>query len=169
MAVIRLDNLSWGFASKCFVCEPSNDAGLRIPFFHDEEAGMVCAESTLDERFSGAPSYVHGGMTLAILDEAMAWATIAVSKSFALTHRTTTTFVRPVKVDRPYRVEARISQTAEQSDDGNITVSASILRGTDGTPCAEAEAVFVPLSAAQATDALGTDICGSPDAGYLTR
>ncbi|GAC1377660.1 MAG: hypothetical protein NVSMB4_07150 [Acidimicrobiales bacterium] len=169
MAVTRLDNLTWGFASKCFVCEPSNDAGLRIPFFHDDEAGTVSAEFTLDERFSGAPSYVHGGMTLAILDEAMAWATIAVSKCFALTHRTTTTFIRPVKVGRPYRVEARIARSAEDSDDGNIMVTASILRGADAKPCAEAEAIFVPLSAAQATDAIGTDIGGSADAGYLAR
>jgi len=29
------------------VCEPRNDAGLRIPFFHDETPGTVTAASTL--------------------------------------------------------------------------------------------------------------------------
>ena len=74
MALVRLRNDAWQFRSNCFVCEPSNTAGLAIPFFHDDEAGTVVADFTLDERFSGAPHYVHGGVALAVLDEAMAWA-----------------------------------------------------------------------------------------------
>src|SRR3954454_15176547 len=62
----RLHNETWGFDSNCFVCEPRNDAGLRIPFDHDDETDTVVAEFTLDDAFSGAPSYVHGGVTLAI-------------------------------------------------------------------------------------------------------
>ncbi len=76
-----LENARWGFESNCFVCEPRNDAGLRIPFFHDEASATVTATFTLDDRFSGAPSYLHGGVLLAVLDEAMAWATIALAAS----------------------------------------------------------------------------------------
>lgn len=157
----QLDNSRWGFASKCFVCEPSNDAGLRIPFFHDDDSQTVFADYTLDERFSGAPSYVHGGVTMAVLDEAMAWATIAVAKAFALTVRTNVEFRWPLKVGRPYRVEARILQT----DGAAIDVQATVRDGR-GRPCAEAVGTFRSMNADQAVDALGTE-AGGDDAGYV--
>ena len=60
MAARRLTNEQWGFSSNCFVCEPTNGAGLRIPFFHDTERDVVTAEFDLTDAFSGTPSYVHG-------------------------------------------------------------------------------------------------------------
>lgn len=161
MAVHRLDNISWGFASKCFVCEPTNDAGLGIPFFHDDEADMVYAEYALDDRFSGAPSYVHGGITLAVLDEAMAWATIAVAKAFALTARTATEFHWPIKVGRTYRVEA----TIVSKEGANIDVTATV-SDERGRPCARATATFHAMNAEQTTEALGKEASGD-DAGYV--
>ncbi len=162
---------------------------MRVPFFHDDEMGTVSAEFSLDERFSGAPSYVHGGLVLAILDEAMAWAAIAVAKTFALTRTTTTTFSRPVKVGRSYRVEARIMRRPSQqgpsgplseSQQGpsaslsgsgelvhaDIEACALITRGTDGKTCAEAVAMFAALSSAQSSDAIGASVQGA-DARYL--
>jgi acyl-coenzyme A thioesterase PaaI-like protein len=162
MSLKRLDNTSWGFESNCFVCEPKNEHGLRIEFFYDDEADLVNADFTLTAAFSGAPSYVHGGVTLAIMDEAMAWATIASRKSFALTRTTTTTFVRAVKIGAPYRVEARVSGT---SDDGELETHAIVLNER-GKPCAEADARFVVMSAEQAASAIGSTVEGD-DAGYL--
>jgi len=161
MAVHPLDNARWGFESNCFVCEPRNPAGLRIPFSHDDEAEVVRAELTLDDRFSGAPSYVHGGLTLAVLDEAMAWATIAVAGKFAVTSETTTRFVHPVRVGRTYTVEARV----DGGDDATLRTSATVA-DEKGRPCAESTATFVVFSAAKAVDALGTEATG-PDADYL--
>lgn len=159
----RLENSSWGFSSNCFVCDPANGAGLQIPFSHDDETGVVDAEFVLDDRFSGTPNYIHGGIALAILDEAMAWATIAVLHTFAVTRTMTTTFHRPVKVGRPYRVEASVADPA--TDDGDIVVSATVQRGTDGMPCVDAVARFVPLSPRQAGDAIGA--VEGTDARYL--
>lgn len=51
MTLVPLDNATWGFESDCFVCEPGNPAGLRIPFSHDVEAGVVSADFVLDDRF----------------------------------------------------------------------------------------------------------------------
>lgn len=161
MAVHRLDNASWGFTTNCFVCEPSNEGGLRIPFFHDDEAGTVHAEYTLSETFSGAPSYVHGGVTLAVLDEAMAWATIALEKAFALTTRTTTEFKWPIRVGRTYRVEARILER----DGARIEVEATV-SDERGRPCAVAAASFHAMDEAQATEAMGTTLTGD-DTGYV--
>ena len=162
MSRTHLDNATWGFESNCFVCEATNDQGLRIAFFYDDEADLVSADFTLPAAFSGAPSYVHGGVTLAILDEAMAWATIASKKAFALTRTTTTTFVRAVKIGSQYRVEANVSGT---TDDGELETHAVVLNDR-GKTCAEADARFVVMSAEQAASAIGTKIEGD-DAGYI--
>jgi uncharacterized protein (TIGR00369 family) len=158
----RLDNDDWGFESSCFVCERRNERGLRIPFFHDDESCTVVAEFNLGPEFSGAPSYVHGGVVLSVLDEAMAWATIAVAQAMAMTRTTTATFLHPVRVGRPYAVEARLDATRP---DGVLELSAEV-RSAGGRPCAEARAEFVSLSAEQATAALGTEATGA-DAGFV--
>ena len=157
----KLDNSAWGFESNCFVCEPRNEQGLRIPFTYDDESGLVEAEFTLTDAFSGAPSYAHGGVTLAILDEAMAWAAIAAAKAFAMTQTTTTTFIRPVKIDRTYRVNAKV----DGRDDEGLDISAVVVNERD-KPCAEAHARFIHLNFDQATAAVGTTPTGD-DAGYV--
>ena len=175
--MLALTNDQWGFESNCFVCEARNDAGLRIPFFHDEDAATVTATFTLDDRFSGAPSYVHGGLLLAVLDEAMAWATIAVAHRWAVTGETTTRFEHPVRVGRTYTVTARLtdrptvgaddsSMSGEAKADGpvdapadgaTLTTSAEIT-DAKGRTCATASATFVVLGEAQAVDATGADV-----------
>jgi uncharacterized protein (TIGR00369 family) len=148
----RLHNDDWGFESNCFVCEPRNDGGLQIPFHHDPERQVVVATFALGDRFSGAPSYVHGGVTLAVLDEAMAWAAIAVGGKFAVTTETSTRFLRPVLVGKDYTVEAHLTdQTPDQ-----IEATAVVTYGS-GTVCAEARATFAVLGEAQAVRATGAD------------
>ena len=153
MTLRRLHNEDWGFDSSCFVCEPKNERGLAIPFHHDTEADTVVCEFTLGPEFSGAPSYVHGGITLAITDEAMAWATIAVGGKFAVTTETSTKFQRPARVGRTYRVEARV----QRQDEEQIVTSAAVLDQKDRV-CAESVATFAILSPATAVDAIGTDV-----------
>ena len=161
MTLHRLDNRTWGFESRCFVCDPANEAGLRLPFFHDDEAGAVVGDFTLDDRFSGTPKYVHGGVTLAVLDEAMAWAAIALAGSFAVTRTTSATFVRPVQVGRPYHVEARITG---RNDDASLAMAATV-SDASGRPCVRAVADFVPLGAARVEAAIG-DVSGG-DAAFV--
>jgi uncharacterized protein (TIGR00369 family) len=161
VATRRLTNAGWGFESNCFVCEPANAAGLRIPFFHDEDAGVVRADLQLDDRFSGAPTYVHGGVVLAVLDEAMAWATIALGGKFAVTAETSARFVHPVRLGRPYSVVARVDEAGEE----RMACSATVLDAKE-RPCAEANATFSVLSAAAAVDVIGTEVTGD-DAKYL--
>ena len=156
MTVRALTNERWGFESSCFVCEPANPGGLRIPFFHDDAGdGRVFAEFTLDRTFSGAPAYVHGGVTLAILDEAVAWAAIALAGKLAVTHTTSTTFERPVKVGSPYRVEATVSERTVE----RVGARAQVL-DEHGTVRASAVAELVVLGEAHAADAIGAPVTG---------
>lgn len=163
MTVKRLTNTGWGFESMCFVCEDANERGLRIPFFHDDEAGTVTADLTLDEVFSGAPALAHGGVLMAICDEAMCWATIAVAGTWALTASNSHRFLRPVRLGRPYSVEARIAGR----DEHGIRATATITSASTGKVAVEADAVFSPLGIAQAAGAIGTDV-GPEHRGYLT-
>ena len=157
----RLRNERWGFESNCFVCEPRNVAGLQLPFELDDELGAVLCDFTLDGRFSGAPRLVHGGVLLAILDEAMAWATIAITQRFAVTEETTSRFLRPVKLARAHRCEARV--TAFEGE--RITTTGVIVDRFDQV-CVEASATFHVLMEAQAVDIIGelTD----EERGYLS-
>lgn len=150
MTVIALTNEDWGFETNCFVCEPSNDAGLRIPFFHDVDRDFVVADVELDHAHSGAPTLVHGGVTLAVLDEAMAWACIAIGKRWAVTTETTTRFHRAVRIDTRYRIEAEVVSNDTPSEGaGTMRCVSRVLDGR-GRVRAEAEATFTTLGEAQA-------------------
>ena len=150
MASKPLTNAGWGFETNCYVCEPANPMGLRIAFFHDDEADLVTAEFRLGAEHSGAPHYVHGGVLLAILDEAMAWAAIAVAGRFAVVQSTATTFDRPVRVDELHRVEASVHDRTDTA----VTARASVADAA-GRRCAEARARLVVLSTAVAGAAIG--------------
>lgn len=150
----RLTNDDWDYESNCFVCEPRNAVGLQIPFFHDETNNAVCATFELGDAYSGAPSYVHGGLVLAVLDEAMAWAAIAVGGCWAMTGEITTRFENPILVGAGYEVTARLSALPDR-DASTLSTSAEIHDG-EGQVCAVASATFVILGEAQVAAAAGT-------------
>lgn len=152
MTLHRLHNEDWGFETNCFVCEPTNQAGLQIPFFHDDERSVVAAEFELSAIYSGAPTLVHGGVTLALLDEAMAWACIAVGKQWAVTTETTTKFHRSVRVGSLYRVEARVVDHVE----GVMRTAATVV-DRRGELRVEATACFATVGEAHAARLIGGD------------
>ena len=161
MPVERLDASRFGFDSQCFVCNTENARGLQVPFFHDSDHDVVFAEFELPPDFSGAPSYVHGGATLALIDEAMSWATIAIGGKFAFTQETTARFDWPVRIGRSYRVEARLTS----GDERRMVTDAVVLDGK-GRACVTATATMAVLDLDQATDAIGTTIEGD-DTAYV--
>jgi len=160
MSVRALDNTAFGFPAACFVCDQANPSGLRLSFVHDEEAGLVRSDFTLGADYSGAPRFVHGGLILAILDEAMAWAAVGIAGRFAVTRTSRASFRRPVMVDAPHRVEALI----EASDEASVNARARVLNG-QGKKCAEASARLVVLTEQGARTAIGADL--GDNSGYV--
>lgn len=150
MTVRTLDPSAWGFPTNCYVCDPANRKGLGIPFRFDDELGLVFAEFRLGAEYSGAPQYVHGGVVLAVLDEAMAWAAIAVGGRFAVVRETNTTFEHGVRVGQPHRVEAEV----HTSGSVHIEASARVVNA-DGKRCARARARLVVLTEQAAKSAIG--------------
>jgi acyl-coenzyme A thioesterase PaaI-like protein len=157
----RLDASRFGIDSRCFVCDDRNPRGLQVPFFHDPAEDVVFADFELPTEFQGAPTLVHGGATLALLDEAMSWATIALGGKFAYTGETTARFAWPVRVGRPYRVEARVAGC----DERRLTTEAVVLDAKRRV-CVTASATMLVLDAAQARDA-GVPVRGDDDDAYL--
>jgi uncharacterized protein (TIGR00369 family) len=162
MAVRALNPGAWGFPTQCYVCEAGNRHGLRIPFSYDDEARLVVAEFTLGPEYSGAPKFVHGGVVLAVLDEAMAWAAIASAGRFAVVRETTTTFEHGVRVGAPHRVEAEVNTAGTV----RMEASARVVDGA-GRRCARARARLVVLSQDAAVAAIG-DVEGD-DTRFLRK
>jgi len=64
MPVRTLDPRAYGFPTRCFVCEPDNAQGLRIPYTYDDEARVVSAEFTLGPEYSGTTAVPPAGAGL---------------------------------------------------------------------------------------------------------
>lgn len=149
----RLHNDDWGFESNCFVCEQTNERGLQIAFFHDVEHETVTAEIELTDVFSGAPTLVHGGVTLAVMDEAMAWACIAIGRQWAVTTETSTRFHRAVRLGSRYHVEARVVDHV-----GDRMDATARLLDRRGGLRVESSATFTTLGEAQAARLAGSEV-----------
>jgi uncharacterized protein (TIGR00369 family) len=160
MSLEALDASRFGFDSRCFVCDRHNPRGLQVPFFQDTDAEIVFADFELPSEFSGAPTLVHGGVTLALIDEAMSWATIALAGKFAYTGDTAARFAWPVRLDRPYRVEARLTARGEH----HMTTEAVVL-DAKRRPCVTATATMVVLDVDKAAEAIGAPVTGE-DTNY---
>ena len=141
----RLTNDQWGLDSCCFVCEARNDAGLRLEVYALDDRPVVETEFELGAAYSGAPAVIHGGISLAILDEIQAWAVIAHGRQWGATVETKASFHQPVWIDTAYRAEAELMGRA---DDRFTTVGRIVDR--DGQTCVEAETVFQALGEATA-------------------
>ena len=141
---------TFGFDSRCFVCDPDNSGGLRQRFFLDSDRGRVVAEFTPAADHSGAPNYAHGGATMAVLDDAMAWAIIAIKERFGLSRRMETDFVRPVMIGRTYTVEAWV----ESFEDRTLEARAE-LQSSSGKLCVAAKGLYMVMTLAEAEQAIG--------------
>lgn len=114
MAETRLTHDPSDLASNCFVCEPGNGQGLQLEIFHDDEREVVTAELRLGEAFSGTPRVVHGGVTLAVLDELQSWAVVALAGKDADAVRTRVEFREPVDVGATYTAEAEVVSVSDE-------------------------------------------------------
>jgi acyl-CoA thioesterase FadM len=96
-----------------------------------------------------------------VLDEAMAWACIAVGHRWAVTVETSTKFHGAVYLDKPHRVEARVvACTTDRMDTSGRIVDLK------GRVRAEATATFATLGEAQATRIVGENL-GTSASEYL--
>ncbi len=83
------------FSSRaCIVCGRENEAGLRLAYWAGD--GQSRAEWVVDPRYCGIPGYLHGGLILALLDDAM-WYAAYGEGGFTMTAEATVRYRAPVR------------------------------------------------------------------------
>ncbi len=124
-------------SDKCFGCGQRNPAGLKLRFEIDGES--VQTEFTPSPSHEGYPGYLHGGITCAVLDEAMGWAAYHLSSgALAATARLQIKFRRPIFIGEPLTVKASIMRKSSR----HLWTQATMKR-KDGKLAAEATAIMV--------------------------
>jgi acyl-coenzyme A thioesterase PaaI-like protein len=86
----------------CYVCGQANTDGLRIPFHQDGPHGAKAQYVTRIEH-DGWPGVLHGGITFALMDEALAWA-LFFQGIRGVTARAETSFKRPIRTGTPLAI-----------------------------------------------------------------
>ncbi|HVA33596.1 MAG TPA: PaaI family thioesterase [Candidatus Baltobacteraceae bacterium] len=127
----------------CFACGPSNPIGMHLHFDRADEG--VVASAVLAAQFQGWRGIAHGGIVMALLDEAMAHAA-GFAGHRGVTASVNVRFRKPVPLERPVQVRGRV--TWQRSN--VLGVEATVL-DERGAVLARAEGSFVsrgPLEAA---------------------
>ena len=131
------DKIERQLTDRCFGCGQQNPAGLKLRFNIDGDS--VRTEFTPSPAHEGYPGYLHGGITCALLDEAMGWAAYHLSSgALAATARLQIKFRRPLLIGEPLTVEASITRKSTR----HLWTEATIKR-RDGKLAAEATAIMV--------------------------
>ena len=124
----------------CFVCGRENSYGLKLAFYQDGADSVIC-NYTVPKRYEGYPGIVHGGITSAILDEAIGRVfMIDDHNRFMYTAKLTTRFRQPVPIETPLKVTAIIIK-----DRGRLGEANAQLFNPKGKLLAETEGLLAAL------------------------
>ena len=128
----------------CFACGPENESGMHLHF--EGDASEVRCRVTLEPRFQGWRGIAHGGIVMALIDEAMAHAA-GYSGHRGVTAAVNVRFRKPVPIGEPVEVHGRVTWNRRNV----LGVEATILDAR-GTLLVSGVGSFVsrgPLEAAQ--------------------
>lgn len=91
----------------CFGCGPENSSGLQISGFASN-GDMVTAVFQPRQEFRGFHHVLHGGVLATALDEVLAWTSILIAGSMAVTAKLELKFRRPAPHDVDYELKGRL-------------------------------------------------------------
>ena len=126
----------------CFGCGPSNSAGLHLQFVIDPTAHTAAAAVTLDERYQGAPGYIHGGLIATLLDEAMSKLNRPLGV-LAMTRHMAVDYLRPAPIHTALTLHAHHLRR-----EGRKLFHAAELSGADGKLLARCEGLWIVIDPA---------------------
>jgi uncharacterized protein (TIGR00369 family) len=117
---------------KCFVCGQNNPIGLKISFRN--EGGVARAEFTPGKLYQGWAGILHGGITMALLDEATSYATLFAGVN-AITAKMEIRIRRPIPIGETLSITGTITKRT-----GKLVTTEGAIFLKDGTLAAEATA-----------------------------
>jgi acyl-coenzyme A thioesterase PaaI-like protein len=130
----------------CFACGPSNPIGIHMRFDRNADGEGVFARLELAPAYQGWRGIAHGGIVMALLDEAMAYAA-GFAGHRGVTAQVSARFRKPVPLEQPIEVRGRVTWQRRNV----LGVEASILDGA-GNVLARAEGSFVSRGRLDAAD-----------------
>lgn len=130
----------------CFACGPSNPIGIHLHFDRNADGEGVLARLRLAPVYQGWRGIAHGGIVMALLDEAMAYAA-GFAGHRGVTAQVSARFRKPVPLEQPIEVRGRVTWQRRNV----LGVEASILDGA-GNLLARAEGSFVSRGRLDAAD-----------------
>ncbi|HEX4013380.1 MAG TPA: PaaI family thioesterase [Candidatus Cybelea sp.] len=92
----------------CFACGPENPIGMHLHFDRAPDADGVCAHARLSANYQGWRGIAHGGIVMALLDEAMAHAA-GFAGHRGVTASVHVRFRRPVPLESPIVIRGRVT------------------------------------------------------------
>ena len=128
--------------SGCFVCgtREENPQGLAIAIFWDDEARQTVIPIEAVRSWCGYEGVVHGGIQVALADDAMAWAVRRGEGIWSVTARMEALYRKPVKIKEACRVLGRVVSRRGRK----ITTEAEIVDDR-GDVLAQFKALFVEV------------------------
>jgi acyl-CoA hydrolase len=130
----------------CFACGPENPIGLHLRFDRAADSDGVVARSTLMPQYQGWRGIAHGGIVMALLDEAMAHAA-GYAGHRGVTGAVKVRFRRPVPLEAPIEVRGRVTWQRR----GVLGVEAAVYDAAGGL-LVQAEGTFVSRGRLEAAD-----------------
>jgi uncharacterized protein (TIGR00369 family) len=129
----------------CFACGPENPIGLHLHFERDDVEG-VRSNAILASQFQGWRGIAHGGIVMALLDEAMAHAA-GFAGHRGVTASVNVRFRRPVPLEQPIVMRGKVTWHRR-----NVLGVQARIESEAGTVLAEAEGSFVSKGPLEAAD-----------------
>lgn len=128
----------------CFACGPENPIGMHLRFERAEEG--VRSRVTLAAHYQGWRGIAHGGIVMALLDEAMAHAA-GYAGHRGVTASVSVRFRKPVPLEEPIEARGRVTWQRRNV----LGVDAGIYDAA-GNLLAHAEGSFVSRGRLEAAD-----------------
>jgi len=130
---------------RCFACGPENEIGMHLKFERNGDGGVL-ARATLGDQFQGWRGIAHGGIAVALLDEAMAHAA-GYAGYRGVTGSMNARFRKPVPLNAPIEIEGRIKWMRR-----NVLEIEAHVSDESGAVLVEADGRFVALGRVEDAD-----------------
>ena len=130
----------------CFACGPTNPIGMRVHFDRAQDDDGVYARVELAAAYQGWRGIAHGGIVMALLDEAMAHAA-GFAGHRGVTATVSVRFRRPVPLERPIVVRGRVTWQRR-----NVLGVEATVQDEAGNVLARAEGSFVSRGRLEAVE-----------------
>lgn len=100
---------SAGGVALCGACRAAGECRWGVEREGSDEDGTVWFALTCPRENEGGPNVAHGGWTTAVLDDCLGHIPL-LQRVMSVTAELTVSFVKPVPVDRPLEVRARVER-----------------------------------------------------------